>query len=135
MLYVTAMVNVAADRAAAVDVFDRFVDERRIGNRHQVIGLRAELRAAEADVFHHAVDVFERDPLAEPHRPLGQHDQAADEIVDQRLAAETDADRQRTAEDRERGERHVDRVERRRARRTSAGCRRPASGWRRWRLC
>ena len=77
-----------------------------------MIGLRAELRAAEADVFDDAVHVLERDPFAQPHRPLGQHDQPADEIVDERLAAETDADRQATAEDRKGGKRHVDRVER-----------------------
>ena len=85
----------APDRAPPGDVFDRFVDQRRVGNRHQVIGGRAELRAAEADVFDDAVEIAERDPLAEPHRPLGQHDQAADEVVDERLAAEADADRER----------------------------------------
>ena len=55
----------------------------------------------------------ERDSFAESHRALGEHDESADEIVDKRLAAETDADRESTTEDREGGERHTDRVQRR----------------------
>ena len=40
-------------------------------------------------------------PVTDPDRPLGQQDETRDEVVDDRLQAEADADAQRTRNERE----------------------------------
>src|SRR3546814_6957834 len=55
-----------------------------------------DLGGAHVDAADVALDVAaQADPVAHFHRPLDQQDQAGDEVLHDRLQAETDTDRQR----------------------------------------
>ena len=60
---------------------------------------RFDLGGAHADAAHVALLVADDDAVADLDRPLDQQDQPRHEVVDDRLQAEADADRQRAGDD------------------------------------
>ena len=78
----------------------------QLGVRHDqaraIEGL--DLGGAHADAAHEALLVADDDAVADLDRPLDQQDQPRDEVVDDRLQAEADADRQGAGDDGEIGD-------------------------------
>ncbi len=63
-----------------------------------------DLGRAHADAADVALLIAGNDPVADFDRPLDQQDEARDEIVDDRLEAEADAERERAGDDRQIGD-------------------------------
>ena len=64
-----------------------------------------------SDALHVAVGLIHFDQVADLDRALREQDHTADEVCDDVLAAEADADRERTAEHGERRQRDVHRLQ------------------------
>ena len=79
-------------------------DQLGVGNDQAGAVEGLDLGGAHADAAHEALLVADDDAVADLDRPLDQQDQARDEVVDDRLQAEADADRQRAGDDGEVGD-------------------------------
>ena len=121
-----------AQRVAMRPVQHAAGDQLGVGNDQAGAVEGFDLGGAHADAAHEALLVADDDAVADLDRPLDQQDQARHEIVDDRLQAKADADRQGAGDDGEVGDVEAGIGHRRAARR--AQCRRsPPPCRRNWR--
>ncbi len=91
-------------RIAIGPVSHRRIDEFRIRNDHHDVVIRANNRAAGANLLHLAGDPGYLDPISDRDRSFGQNHQAADEIARDVLQTKADAHADRARENRQRAQ-------------------------------
>ena len=88
---------------AVREIGQRGGNQRRIRNNHAGFVKRFHLGGADIDLLDFAFFAADKHPVADFKRPLKQKDNAADQILDNVLQAETDTDGKRTGDNREVG--------------------------------
>ena len=94
----------ASEQIAVREVDHRLRDQLGVGHDKAGAPECFDLGRPHGDAAHVALALLDGDPVADLDRTLDQQDQSRDEIVDDRLQAETDADRQRARDDGEAGD-------------------------------
>ncbi len=88
-----------AQQIAVREVDDRVGDELRVRNDEARALEGLDFRRAHGNAPDVSLALFQRDPVAHLDRPLDQQDEPGDEVVDDRLQAETDTDGEGTGDD------------------------------------